>query len=118
MPAYRRAVDLRRVRDAYSSMSEPYIDMVGDGSQEHEDDLSLVRRHLAGLSGPVLDLGCSPGHWTAYLHGLGADVTGVEIVPEFVTHARTAHPHLTFRRGSMTELGVPDHSVAGIPSWY
>jgi SAM-dependent methyltransferase len=99
-------------------MSEPYIDMVGDGSKEHEDDRSLVRRHLVGLSGPVLDLGCGPGHWTSYLHGLGADVTGVEMVPEFVAHARTAHPELAFRRGSMTELEVPDHSVAGILSWY
>jgi SAM-dependent methyltransferase len=115
---YRRPVDLRPVRDAYSSMSEQYIDMVGDGSQEHEDDMSLIRRHLAGLAGPVLDLGCGPGHWTSYLHGLGADVTGVEMVPEFVAYARTTHPDLEFQRGSMTALDMPDHSVAGILAWY
>lgn len=116
--SYRREVDLQPVRDAYASMSEQYIGLIGDGSQEHEDDTSFVQRHLAGLIGPVFDLGCGPGHWTSYLHWLGADVTGVDMVPEFVAHARTTHPDLEFRQGSMTELDIPDHSVAGILSWY
>jgi SAM-dependent methyltransferase len=115
---YRPEVDFQPVRDAYSSMSEQYIGLVGDGSQEHVDDVNLVRRHLAGLAGPVLDLGCGPGQWTSCLHSLGADVTGVEMVPEFVTYARENHPGLEFRQGSMTELGIADHSVAGILSWY
>ena len=75
-------------------------------------------RSRATLAGPVLDLGCGPGHWTSYLHSLGADVSGVEMVPEFVEHARASHPELVFRQGSMTELDIPDHSVAGILSWY
>ncbi len=115
---YRPGVDLQPIRDAYSSMSEQYISLVGDGSQEHGDDLDLVRRHLAGLPGTVLDLGCGPGQWTSYLHSLGADVIGVEMVPEFVANARASRPGLEFRQASMTELGIPDHSVAGILSWY
>jgi SAM-dependent methyltransferase len=115
---YLSDVELRAVRDAYSRMSERYIGMFGDGSQEHSDDLDLVRRHLAGLSGPVLDLGCGRGHWAAYLHSLGARVTGVDVVPEFVAHARASHPALDFRQGTMTALGLPDCSVAGILSWY
>jgi SAM-dependent methyltransferase len=66
----------------------------------------------------VLDLGCGPGHWTAYLHGLGADVTGIDLVPEFLDHARANFPGPQFRLGAMTELDVPEHSVAGILSWY
>ncbi len=116
--SYRPKMDLQAVRDAYTSMSAQYIGLVGDGSQEHEDDLDLVGRHLAGLAGPVLDLGCGPGQWTSYLHSLGADVTGVDMVPEFVAHARANHPGLDIRQGSMTELDIPDHAVAGILSWY
>lgn len=86
--------------------------------QEHPSDLDLVRRHLAGLDGPVLDLGCGPGHWTAWLGSLGVDVTGVETVPEFVAHARAHHPGSTFLQGDMTEVHVPDHAVAGVLSWY
>lgn len=106
------------VRDAYSSMAQPYIDLTEGRWPDDEEDTALVRRHLVGLSGPVLDLGCGPGHWTARLEALGADVTGVDIVPEFVAHARSTHPDSRFRLGSMTELDDPDQSVAGLLSWY
>ena len=49
---------------------------------------------------------------------LGADVTGIDLVGEFIDHARANFPGPEFRLGSMTELDVPDHSVAGILSWY
>lgn len=108
------------VRNAYSSMSKQYIELFdsASGSQAQEEHAALFRRHLTGLSGPVLDLGCGPGHWTAHLHSWGAEVTGVDMVPEFIEHARAAHPGPAFQLGSMTEVDVPEHSVAGILSWY
>lgn len=109
---------LQSVRGAYSAVSENYIELIGDCSQEHADDMGLVRRHLTGLAGSVLDLGCGPGHWTSYLQSLGADVAGVDMVPEFVAHARATYPGVTFRLGSMTELDIPDHTVTGVLSWY
>lgn len=112
------AVDLGSVRDAYSSVSEHYIGLFDGVEKAHEDDAAFIRRHLTGLPGPVLDLGCGPGHWTAYLHSLGADVTGVDMVPEFIANARTAHPGPEFRLGSMTEVEAPQHSLAGILTWY
>jgi SAM-dependent methyltransferase len=111
-------VDLQPVQRAYSAMSAQYIEMFGGGWQDHEDDIALVRRHLTGLRGPVLDLGCGPGHWSAYLHSSGARVTGVDLVPEFIAHARATHPGPQFQLGSMTELDLPEQSVAGILSWY
>lgn len=117
--SYRSAVDLQPVRDAYSFMSEQYIGLIDEGDwQKQDDDTALIRRHLTGLCGPVLDLGCGPGHWTAYLDSLGADVTGIDMVPEFIAHAQASHPGPEFRLGSMTDLDAPDHSVAGILSWY
>ena len=112
-------MDAGTVRDAYSSASARYIGFVDGGTwQDHEDDVALIRRHLTGLPGPVLDLGCGPGHWSGLLHSLGADVTGVDLVPEFVEHARAHHPGPRFRLCSMTDLGLPEHSVAGILAWY
>ena len=84
--AYRAEVHDEDVRDAYSSTAKQYLGLIGDCSQEHQDDMSLVRRHLAELAGSVL--GCGPGHWISCLHSLGAYVTGVDVVPEFVAHAR------------------------------
>ncbi len=54
-------MDLQPVRDAYSSMSKQYIGLLDDGWPDDEDDTALVRQHLTGLAGPVLDLGCGPG---------------------------------------------------------
>ena len=99
-------------------MSEQYIALFDGDWQADEDDMALVRDHLAGLDGTVFDLGCGPGHGAAYLHSLGADVTGIDLVREFIDHARTNFPGPEFRLGSMTELEVPDHSVAGILSWF
>ncbi len=106
------------VRDAYSSRAEQYIALFDGDWKTFEDETALVRDHLVGVDGRVLDLGCGPGHWTAYLHAHGADVTGVDLVPEFIAHARASFPGPEFRLGSMTELDVPDRSVAGILSWY
>ncbi|GAB2578265.1 methyltransferase [Paractinoplanes abujensis] len=105
------------VRDAYSSLSEQYIGLF-DGDWKTGDEAALIRRHLTGLDGPVLDLGCGPGHWSAALHAQGADVTGVDMVPEFIEHAQVTFPGPRFRLGSMTEVDVADHSVAGVLSWY
>jgi SAM-dependent methyltransferase len=106
------------VRDAYSTLSEQYIGLFDGDWDALAEETAMVRRHLVGLDGPVLDLGCGPGHWTAYLHTAGADATGVDMVPEFLAHARANYPGPEFRLGSMTGLDVPDHSVAGILSWY
>ncbi len=106
------------VRDAYSHMSEQYIALFDGDWRAQVDDTGLIRGHLVGLDGTVLDLGCGPGHRSAYLHSLGADVTGVDLVPEFIDYAQTNFAGPRFRLGSMTGLGLPDHSVAGILSWY
>jgi len=68
--------------------------------------------------GPVADLGCGPGHLTAYLTGLGLDVFGVDLSPAMIELARAAEPSLRFEVGSMAALELPDESLAGILSWY
>lgn len=40
------------------------------------------------------------------------------MVPEFFAHAQSTHPGPEFRLGSMTDLDLPEHSVAGILAWY
>ena len=111
-------MDFQPVRDAYSSKWERYVALYGDDWQPHEEELSLIRGHLTGLPGPVLDVGCGPGHWTADLHAQGVGVTGIDLVPEFIAYARAHHPGPSFRLGSMTEVQAPAHSLAGVLAWY
>lgn len=106
------------MRAAYSSKSQQYVDLFDGDRDAHEVDAAFIRRHLVASAGPVLDLGCGPGYWTAYLHRLGVQVTGIDLVPEFIGHARASHPGPEFRLGSMVDLPAPEQAVAGVLSWY
>ncbi|GIF04866.1 class I SAM-dependent methyltransferase [Actinoplanes siamensis] len=111
-------MDLAEVRDAYGSLSRLYISLVGSIEQVHADDLDIIGRHLTIRPGRVLDLGCGPGHLTGHLRSLGVDAVGVDMVPEFIAHARATHPDGEYHLASMRDLGVADGSVAGILSWF
>ncbi|WP_240470751.1 class I SAM-dependent methyltransferase [Haematomicrobium sanguinis] len=40
-------------------------------------DAALIRRWGSGVSGPILDAGCGPGHWTDFLaRGVRGPVAG------------------------------------------
>ncbi|WP_089158129.1 class I SAM-dependent DNA methyltransferase [Micromonospora sp. NBS 11-29] len=106
-----------QVRRAYASVAALYIEMFGTSEQVHPDDLAFIRRHLGGRPGPVLDLGCGPGHLTDHLRSAGADAIGVDVVPEFVTHARATHPGGRYVLGSMERLAVADRRAVGILAW-
>ncbi|MFI6823177.1 class I SAM-dependent methyltransferase [Micromonospora sp. NPDC050187] len=111
-------MNVEHVGQAYASVADLYIRLFGTSQQVHVDDLAFIGRHLSGRSGPVLDLGCGPGHITDHLRSLGVDAQGIDMVPEFIAHAKAAHPSGTYQLGSMEKLDVANHSVAGILAWY
>ncbi|GGM20964.1 class I SAM-dependent methyltransferase [Dactylosporangium sucinum] len=111
-------MNVEQVRRAYASVADLYIELFGSRQQVHADDLAFIARHLAGRPGTVLDLGCGPGHITDYLRSQGVDATGIDMVPEFIAHARAVHPGGRYQLGSMEDLDVADHSIAGILAWY
>jgi SAM-dependent methyltransferase len=106
------------VRQAYRIMAGQYIELFGSSAQVHPDDLALITRHLSIRPGTVLDVGCGPGHLTEHLRSLDVDATGIDVVPEFIDHARAAYPVGRYGLGSMHQLPVPDGSVDGILAWY
>jgi ubiquinone/menaquinone biosynthesis C-methylase UbiE len=107
-----------RVRQAYGAKAEQYIELFGTGAYMHTDDVDLITQHLSIQPGNVLDVGCGPGHLTERLRLLGVNVTGIDIVPEFITHARKTFPDSRYELGSMEQLPVPSGSIAGILAWY
>ncbi len=68
--------------------------------------------------GPVADMGCGPGRITAHLHELGAEAFGIDLSPAMIEVARREHPGLRFEVGSMTDVNLPDSSIAGLVAWY
>lgn len=109
---------MEQVGRAYGIMAERYINQFGAGEQVQADDLDLIARHLSIRRGTVLDVGCGPGHLTAYLRSLDVDAIGIDLVPEFICHARVFDPDGRCEIGSMAQLAVPNSSVAGILAWY
>lgn len=110
---------LADARASYDTVAESYAGMVSlDGLPVVRGVLALYAERVRAVGGPVVDVGCGPGHVTAHLHDLGLDAFGVDLSPEMVRIARRDHPGLRFEVGSMTELDVPDGSVGGALAWY
>lgn len=126
---------------AYARRADEYIDLFGAIDSVHPADLELVTRWARGVGGPILDAGCGPGQWTAHLEdvkscagacgdaslGTGSHagvgerrlhVRGIDGAPEFVDHARSAHPECEFDLGDLDALPYPDAQFGGVLSWY
>ncbi|MFD6423000.1 class I SAM-dependent methyltransferase [Streptomyces sp. NPDC060198] len=78
--------------------------------------VDLVRETGGGK--PLADVGCGTGRVTGHLHGLGADVFGIDLSPGMLAVARAEHPGLRFEEGSMLALDLPDGSLGGLLAWY
>ncbi|MCU6480237.1 SAM-dependent methyltransferase [Arthrobacter silviterrae] len=104
--------------DSYARRALDYIGLFGSIRAVHPDDLALVSHWARELRGPVLDAGCGPGHWAGHLHAMGVEVSGLDLVPEFIEHAQHTFPDVPFTVGSLASTGRPDASLAGILAWY
>ncbi|MGK2947568.1 MAG: class I SAM-dependent DNA methyltransferase [Acidimicrobiales bacterium] len=109
---------MRKIQDAYGSVADRYIELFGSTGAVHPEDLALIERHLTIADGPVLDVGCGPGHLTSHLRSKDVDISGVDITPEFVAHARRYYDGCEFEVASMDHLDVPTGSLHGVLAWY
>lgn len=113
---------LDAIRDSYDTVAADYVKIVK--GPETLDPLGramidvFAEHLLAGGHGPVADLGCGPGWFTALLAGKGLDAFGVDLSPGMIGHARQAYPHLRFEVGSMTALDIADGSLGGVLAFF
>ncbi len=79
---------------------------------EHWHRYHFAARFAAGLR--VVDVACGEGYGSALLAGAAASVTGVDVSPAAVAHARAtygARPNLEFVEASCTKLPLADASA-------
>lgn len=105
-------------RAAYSHRATEYIELLGSVTAMHPSDLQLISTWAGDVDGEIIDAGCGPGHWTNFLAEQGLDARGVDLVPEFISHARNTFPGVDFTLGSLDSLDVGMGSIGGILSWY
>ncbi len=102
---------------AYTARAAEYAAALGRVEAASERDRALIARWADSLRGPVLDLGCGPGHWTAWLASRGLAAEGIDPVPAFIEHARQAFPGVPFQIGSVESLDVKG-AYGGVLAWF
>lgn len=112
--------NLANTRATYDRVADEYAARIAGELAGKPLDRALLAcfvEQVGGL-GIIADVGCGPGHVTAYLHGLGAQVMGIDLSPEMVAIARQRSPEIAFEQGSMLALAAPDASWGGIVALY
>ena len=113
---------LTETRTSYDIDASGYTEKVHGLLEAHPH----LRAHLDVIAelvqsdggGPVADVGCGPGYVTRYLHDSGTEAFGVDLSSAMVAIAQRDHPHLHFEVGTMTNLGLDDHFLAGLVAFW
>ncbi|GAA1147779.1 DUF480 domain-containing protein [Nocardioides aquiterrae] len=110
-----------RVRASYDAVATAYADSLLTeltGLPFETWLLDRVAAHAAG--GPVVEVGCGPGHVTAYLADAGADATGVDLSPGMVAEARRRFPGGSYEVGDLRTLMRPATATgwSAVLAWY
>jgi SAM-dependent methyltransferase len=109
---------------SYDAVAAAYADQLSDELRRKPLDRALLTAFAEQVrtGGPVRarvwDVGCGPGHVTAFLAGLGLDAAGIDLSGQMVAQARARHPDLEFSVGSMTALPAPDGTWDGLVCFY
>ena len=104
--------------EAYARRAEEYAALLGSVEAMAPADARRIESWARTACGPLLDLGCGPGHWTAHLTGLGHDTEGWDPVAEFAQIARERHPGTAYRRAALADLEGHPGTWGGILAWY
>lgn len=109
-------------RTSYDTVADSYADLLRDALADAPYDRAILGLFAelvrdAG-AGPVADVGCGTGRLTAYLKSLGLDAFGIDLSPGMLAAARRDHPDLCFEEGTMTDLDLPDATLAGLLAWW
>lgn len=111
-------MSLTRVSSAYAARAAEYSDLFGSIDAAAERDRERILAWARSVDGRIIDVGCGPGQWTNYLAEHGADVEGIDPVPEFVAEARRRYPSRRYRIGRADRLDVEDGGLGGVLAWY
>jgi SAM-dependent methyltransferase len=108
------------IRDAYDIACDAYVKKFMDELDHKPFDRELLK-HFSSLIPAqklVLDLGCGPGHTTAYLTSLGLLATGVDLSPKMIEKASQSFPQSRFVVCDFFALPNESSTIAGILALY
>jgi uncharacterized protein len=112
----------QRVRSSYDAVATAYAEHLADELLEKLPFecwlLDRIAAHADG--GPVVEVGCGPGHVTAYLAEAGADAMGLDLSPGMVEEARRRFPEGDYQVGDLRRLMRPISAPgwSAVLAWY
>jgi len=111
----------QRVRASYDAVAAAYAERLADelaGLPFESWILGRVAAYADG--GPVVEVGCGPGHVTAFLADAGADATGIDLSPAMVEEARRRFPDGDYQVGDLRQLMRPISAPgwSAVLAWY
>lgn len=106
------------IAHAYDGRAEEYVSVGGSLEQMDEQDRAVIAHWRDATVGALLDAGCGPGHWTAFLHDGHRTVSGVDLSQALLVSARSRFPQVSFERASFRSLPLEDGALGGILAWY
>jgi uncharacterized protein YceH (UPF0502 family) len=104
------------VRAAYDIVATDYAEQFLDELDRKPFDRWLLTRVAQLAAGPIADVGCGPGHTTAFMTDAGGRVTGFDLSRGMVEEARRRFPELSFEVADLTAL--PSGDWGAITAWY
>ncbi|MEO9323708.1 DUF480 domain-containing protein [Nocardioides sp. C4-1] len=110
-----------KVRASYGAVASSYAESLIAGLDGLPFERWLLDRVAAHAgTDPVVEVGCGPGHVTAYLAEAGADATGIDLTPEMVEEARRRYPDGVYEVGDLRSLMRPVNATgwAAVLGWY
>jgi ubiquinone/menaquinone biosynthesis C-methylase UbiE len=112
---------IEQVREDYDRIAAEYARRLFHELDGKPKDRELLLRFaaLAGDGAEICDMGCGPGHVARFLRDNGMrQVSGLDLSPAMLEHARRLNPDIEFAEGNMLSLPLTDNVLAGITAFY
>jgi trans-aconitate methyltransferase len=105
---------------SYDRIADEYVKRVFNELDDKPFDRDLLERFAqrVRLTGPVLDVGCGPGHIARFLDERGVEVAGVDLSPGMLRKARALNPDLPFIQADLRAIQLPEQSLVGMVALY
>jgi SAM-dependent methyltransferase len=108
------------VRRSYDAVAEEYMAALGGELAYKPLDRALLSCVIeqAGQGVPIADLGCGPGHVSAWLAAHGTAMVGIDLSPKMIAAGRREYPQVEFRQGDLLALPAADGEFAAAVALY
>ncbi len=108
------------VRRSYDAVAENYLAGFRDEIAHKPFDRALLAALIeqAEPGTAVADLGCGPGHVSAWLAGNGVPATGIDLSANMIAAARREFPGVDFREGDFLDLPAKDGEFGAVVALY